>query len=206
MTNRDQNESLFKTFIVELAKHFPDYNLVDNNMFPYFVDKNDVRKGFYVTPDYYKGTIMVSTRFYKDNKSHSPSEIYVNNQKLPSISCGFSYSRPADIIANGIKKRFLGAMDEYYQLMLQKWAGEDNYKINKLQSLVDICAAIGIKPQENYHQKGEYQYKFSTYGCDEKVRAYLGEIDISSGDNIQITTSYLSREKALKLIEAIKNL
>lgn len=206
MTTREQNEAIFKTFIVELAKHFPDYNLVKQDWRYHFEDKTDPKKGFYIWPDYHKGKIEVTTRFYKDNKSHSPSDIYVNNQKLSDISCGFSFSRPADTIAQGIKKRFLGAMDEYYQLMLQKWAGEDNYKINKLQSLVDICTAIGIKPQENYHQKGEYQYKFSTYGCDVKVRAYLGEIDISSGDNIQITTSYLSREKALKLIEMIKNL
>lgn len=200
------NRAIFDKFIIELSLYFPDYILEkrEDHWNCKFIHKNDSRKGFYISPDHYKGKMNVSTRYYRNNKSMSETELYVNGNRVPSISCGFSYTRDAESVAIGIKKRFMPEFEANYILVLDKWKNEDDYNNAHQNALKDICAALGIDTPNERSNSREIVHTYQS--TNENLKNIISSVRVSSGDSIKIELNYLNKSQVLRIIDMIKNL
>ena len=205
-TPADQNKEKFLRLANDLTIYFPDYLLhtPDGHWNVYFEHKTEPSKGFYLNPDNYSGKFKVSPKIIK--QPHYSFSVYnKDNVRLESPTAGFSIDRPAEAIAKGIKTRFFPDFELYYTEWIRCWQVQDDYKNGKENTIRALAEIVGVKA-ENGHT-GEIRENISLYYSPHaNLKEYLSDIRVSSMDSIEIKTNYLTREKAIKLLEFIKTL
>jgi hypothetical protein len=207
MTSYDLNKEKFFTLVKKLAVYFSDYDLtISENHYrglAFFTFKKDDSKIFCLAACD-KGKFVVSSRI--DKKPHHSFDVYVGNDKLNPPEVGFSIDRPAEKIADGIKKRFMPDFEAYFNLWIAKWNQIESAKNNKEAVIKELALLMGGVDITDYNRSG-IRENLSSYNSNNKgIKAYVDNVFVSSADSIQIKTNYLTREQAKKMLEFIKGL
>ena len=206
MTSYDSNKEKFFALAKALVIYFPDYELVtpEGHWNCYFENKSDRSKAFTLSPDNNKGKFTVSERII--GKPDHRFDIYIGNDKLNRPEVGFSIDRPAEKIADGIKKRFMPEFEVYFKLWTEKWNKIESAKNTKEAVIKEFALLLGGVDTVNHAHGGIKENLSAYYSPHKNVKDYIREVYVSSPDSIEIKTNYLTEAQARKLIEFIKGL
>jgi hypothetical protein len=209
MTTYDTNKAAFLSLVQSLAVHFPDYelNTPDGHRDVYFEHKTEKTKGFYLNPDNDKGKFTVSPRIIKQPHFSIGTIWDENNKQIESPSAGFSVSRPVEQIAKGIKTRFFPDFEIYYSNWIRIWNKNNDYQNGINSTVKEIASVADIDPSILESCNGDLRCEFSPhYSTNLSVTHLISKIFVSSANSVVITTGYLSKGNAKKLIEFVKTL
>lgn len=204
----ESNKEKFLTLIEFLSGFFSEYSTEDRES-PFdsvrFFCKADPAKGFYIRSDFYRGKIEISV-WIKKNPNYRFGDVYNEaREKISPPVVGFSIDRPAEQIAKGIKTRFFPDFEVYYAAWLKTWQINHDYKNGKENTIRELAEVLGVKA-ENSHT-GEIRESLSCYSSPHQgLKEYISDVRVSSSDSVEIKTQYLSKDKAVKLLEFLKTL
>lgn len=210
MSNYLEDQNKFINFCKLLATQFPEYTLVqeENHWNCYLVNNNDPVKGFFINPERgSKGNkFTVTSRIEKKPYISIDSVYNSSRERVASPTAGFSMDRPIEQLAKGIRTRFLVDFEAYYLLWIALWNSRNDYVNNRENSVKAIGAAMEIKETDLKRSSGGELTCSQYYSQNKALQKNISEVFVSSADSIRITTDYLTKEKAIRLIELLKTL
>lgn len=154
--------------------------------------------------------VVAYTPYSSDNKT--------GGGKIECDSISFSAEKTEERAASDIARRFLPQFNIWYAATIERRDLENKAEEEKLKTLELISAALGRKSIPTAFRghcdvdkkAREPRFQFSTgenYGDGNQSDCPVDmEIYVSSQDGVQLRTGYLSRAKALRVIEALKQM
>jgi hypothetical protein len=111
-----------------------------------------------------------------------------------------AYSRPAQAVANDIKKRLLGDLKKE-TIAAYEWIAVREAEINELDQITSLVKNVGFKDSHNGHNDRSYLRTF--YGRKDNLGL---KFEVSKKYGTTLTVSELSPEELIKIAYFIKAL